>query len=224
MARGGELLAFRELVGEKYSHSGTLTLFIGEVMQESGMQFSDLHAVAVSKGPGSYTGLRIGVSVAKGLCYGLEIPLIAVETLHSMARYCRDTMKNEPRILSPLALEACYCPMIDARRMEVYCSVYSASLEVMHPTDAVVVNEDTFKDLLENHKVFFFGDGAAKCQSTISGFNALFLSENMISARGMIPLALEKYLDNSFENTAYFEPFYLKDFVAGAPRVKGLTV
>jgi tRNA threonylcarbamoyladenosine biosynthesis protein TsaB len=219
----GHLHALREQNGQGYSHSSLLTAFVEEVLQESGIRPSDLSAVAVSKGPGSYTGLRIGVSAAKGLCYGLDIPLIAINSLESMSFHFRESLLQRTDFILPAALEALFCPMFDARRMEVYYGLYDAFLDQKQETRAEVVTEGSFRGLLEQHKVFFFGDGAGKCRPLLDSRNAMVFDDVWPSARGMISLAHEKFLKQEFEDVAYFEPFYLKDFVAGAPRVKGLA-
>jgi tRNA threonylcarbamoyladenosine biosynthesis protein TsaB len=169
----------------------------------------DIDALAVSKGPGSYTGLRIGTSTAKGLCYALDKPLIAIDTLQSMASAALDN-REKPTL---------FCPMLDARRMEVYCAMYDVDLQVKFPVSAVVVDEDTFSDILDKQKVLFFGDGAAKCHAVL-GANpaATFDLEYQLSASSMIMLSHTKYAVGEFEDVAYFQPYYLKEFVAGTPK------
>ncbi len=212
----------RESLGRQYSHSSTLTVFMEEVLREAGKRPVDLHAVAISKGPGSYTGLRIGVSAAKGFCYALDIPLIAVDGLKALTVVAIQHLAKQQHSINPAAVEARFCPMIDARRMEVYYSLFRHDLTVLQETKAEVIDENTFKKLLEEYKVIFFGDGAAKCRPAIKCCNALFLDDIWPSARGMIAEAEQKYARGDFADTAYFEPFYLKDFVAGKPKVKGL--
>ncbi|MFO7999379.1 MAG: tRNA (adenosine(37)-N6)-threonylcarbamoyltransferase complex dimerization subunit type 1 TsaB [Bacteroidales bacterium] len=219
----GHLHALREQNGQDYSHSSLLTTFIEEIIHEAGISMKELSAVAVSQGPGSYTGLRIGVSAAKGLCYGLSIPLIAINSLEAMAYHFREGLLNRSDFILPAALEALFCPMIDARRMEVYYALYDARLREKQKTRAEVITGESFESLLEKHKVFFFGDGAAKCRPLINSTNAMVFNNIWPSAKGMIALAQEKYQTGEYEDLAYFEPFYLKDFLAGKPNVKGLA-
>jgi len=212
IGRDGELIAFKETHTEK-SHATVITLFIREVLKETGIALSDLDAVAVSKGPGSYTGLRIGVSTAKGLCYSLDKPLIAVSTLQAMARR-RVENKSEIPIL--------YCPMIDARRMEVYTAFYDLDNNEVRKTSADIIDENSYADVLDKNKIVFFGDGAAKCKDALSHHaNAIFMDDIFPSAKNMIPLSEKAFNDEQFEDVAYFEPYYLKDFIAGLPSGKG---
>ncbi len=200
---------------EKNAHSTVLTVMIGELMKSAGKTFPDLRAVAVSMGPGSYTGLRIGVSTAKGLCYGLDIPLIAIGTLHAMAAGMK---------IGTPSLNRYYCPMIDAKRMEVYCGLFDPNLNPAGEIRAEIINPDSFSAELASGQVMFAGDGAGKCLPVLGNNpNALFLSDFYPSARFMVNLSAEKFSREEFENVAYFEPFYLKDFIPGIPRVKGLT-
>jgi len=218
----GKLLAMREDTGFQYSHSSSLTIFIEEVMQELQLPFGALHAVAVSRGPGSYTGLRIGVAAAKGLCFALNLPLIAVDTLHSLAIQCIDTHFATMQHNSNPATPILFCPMIDARRMEVYCCLYDQHGKPMGSVEAKIIHSESFDDVLQNHQIVFFGNGAAKSATVIQHPHALFLDGVAASVRGMSLSAAEKFHSKEFEDIAYFEPFYLKDFVAAAPRVKGL--
>jgi tRNA threonylcarbamoyladenosine biosynthesis protein TsaB len=217
----GKLISLQETNTEAYSHSGMLTVFIQNVVREAGISMHELSAVAVSMGPGSYTGLRIGVSAAKGLCYGLDIPLIGIGTLDSMVRQCRDVLTTR-NVIPPEALEAIYCPMIDARRMEVYFCLYDHTLRPMQEVQAAVIGEDSFSEILDSHKLLLFGDGAEKCKTVLTRVNAVLLKDIYPSAKGMIAIAEKKFLGKEFEDVAYFEPFYLKNFVAGIPKVKGL--
>jgi tRNA threonylcarbamoyladenosine biosynthesis protein TsaB len=200
---------------EKNAHSKILTVFIQEALQALNMEFSQLNAVAVSKGPGSYTGLRIGVSAAKGLCYALDIPLIAVNTLQSMAGGIQERFQNKNEDLL-------FCPMIDARRMEVYSALFDRNVAQIRETKAEIIDKNSFSEYLGQSKMIFFGDGAAKCIDAIDHPNALFISDFEPSASHMKFLTEEKYNQQRFEDVAYFEPFYLKDFIAGVPKVKGL--
>ena len=195
-------LALKELVSEGYSHAEQLTIFIEEVLSEVKISINNLNAIALSMGPGSYTGLRIGTSTAKGLCYSLGIPLIAISTLKAMAL---GISKNYDSTL--------YCPMIDARRMEVFAGIYDAENNEIREINADVVDVNTYAKYLKN-EVLFFGDGALKCADIISNENANFI-ECYPSAKDIRTLAFQKYSNNDFEDVAYFEPFYLKDFVAG---------
>jgi tRNA threonylcarbamoyladenosine biosynthesis protein TsaB len=204
LGRDGQLLAAKEL-NAGYTHAENLTVFIEEVMKEAGIAFPALDAIAVSKGPGSYTGLRIGVSAAKGLCYALDRPLISVDTLYSMF----SAVSQLPGHGSPL-----YCPMLDARRMEVYCAVYDQQGRVVEPVSAKIIDENSFSDLLNERSMVFFGDGADKCKEALSHHDhAAFIDNIYPTAKAMVPLAEEKFKKNQVESVAYFEPFYLKDFV-----------
>ena len=200
LSLNGELVNSIEEVSEQYSHSEQLTVFIEELLLNENIKVIDLDAIAISSGPGSYTGLRIGTSTAKGLCYACGIPLIAIPTLDAMA----EGMKNNYPDIQ-------LCPMIDARRMEVYCAVYYSSLA--SSVEAKVINEDSLK-VLSQGSVLFFGDGANKCQNILSHPNANFELGIYPSASDMI-LAENKYKNKKFEDLAYFEPFYLKPFQAG---------
>ena len=200
----------------KNSHAEQLTIFAQQIITEGGYGFKDLDAIAVSKGPGSYTGLRIGVSTAKGLCYSLEKPLIAISTLKAMAAGMIQEIDNE--IDNYL-----FCPMIDARRMEVYSALFSSENKMTRKIKAEVIDENSFLKELETNKIVFGGDGAPKCKEILGqNKNAVFLDEFFPSSKFMAQLAEQKFQNKDFEDVAYFEPFYLKDFVAGIPRVKGL--
>jgi len=199
-------LALKELVSEGYSHAEQLTIFIEEVLSEVKISINNLNAIALSMGPGSYTGLRIGTSTAKGLCYSLGIPLIAISTLKAMA------LGISKNYHFPL-----YCPMIDARRMEVFAGMYDSENNEIREVNADVVDVNTYAEYLKN-EVLFFGDGALKCADIISNENANFI-ECYPSAKDIRTLAFQKYSNNDFEDVAYFEPFYLKDFVAGKKKV-----
>lgn len=194
---------------ERNIHASALTIFIEELLAFAKKDFKDLNAVAVSMGPGSYTGLRIGVSTAKGLCYALDIPLIGVNTLHAMA----SGFINRCFSVNP---QTVFCPMIDARRMEVYAAVFNHEVKLLKDTAAVIIDENSFMDFLENFKVYFFGDGAAKCEDILGQhLNARIMGDFKNSASDMVLIAHEKFNEQEFEDVAYFEPFYLKDFVAG---------
>jgi tRNA threonylcarbamoyladenosine biosynthesis protein TsaB len=208
LAENGKVIAQKEK-NEGYSHAENLTSFIQEVIHQAGRSLSDLDAVAVSKGPGSYTGLRIGVSSAKGLCYGLEKPLIGINTLAHFAGSVTDKTYTYK------------CPMLDARRMEVYCAVYDSNNNCIRQTSADIITETSFADLLERHKVVFFGDGAAKCKQLLQHqANAIFIEDLFPSAVDMAALAEQRYQNKQFEDVAYFEPFYLKEFMSTTPKQK----
>src|SRR5690554_3044418 len=198
----GEVKAIREENNLKYSHAEKLHVFIDEVINEANIEKSNLDAIAVSKGPGSYTGLRIGVSAAKGLCFALDIPLISTLTLEVLAQQ----VKCEDALIIPL---------IDARRMEVYSAVFDKDKTQLRKTKAEVLTEDSFSKYLEQNKSFFLGDGAAKFKPICNHENANFLIDKFPSALDMAPLAEAKFNTNDFEDVAYFEPFYLKEFMSG---------
>lgn len=206
IANAGKLVALKE-VNEGYSHAERIEGLIDDALTQAGMTLSDLDAIAVGKGPGSYTGLRIGVSLAKGLCLGLNIPLIAVNTLATMARH--------PKVMS---FSGVRIPMLDARRMEVYTAGFNSAHEEVFPTQAIVVDGNSF-DFLPDTPVVFMGPGMDKCKEALSHISrAVFLDDIWPSAEGMVGMATEKAQEKAWEDVAYFEPFYLKDFVAGKPK------
>jgi tRNA threonylcarbamoyladenosine biosynthesis protein TsaB len=209
LARDGEVVGVKQ-INERNMHAGVITLFIDELIAAAGVGYNDLDAIAVSSGPGSYTGLRIGVSTAKGLCFALDKPLIAIETLEAMAYGILSSEGYNQET------DTLLCPMIDARRMEVFTTVFNAKGERIKPTSADVIDENSFSDLLKNSKMLFFGDGAEKCRAALSGnANALFSIPFINSATGLTQKAFEKFNNKEFEDVAYFEPYYLKDFIAG---------
>jgi tRNA threonylcarbamoyladenosine biosynthesis protein TsaB len=215
LSEEGKLVGIREITIAN-SHAEMLSTFVEELIIEQGWNYNDLDAIAVSKGPGSYTGLRIGVSSAKGLCYSLEKPLISVSTLQSMA-------KGMLEIISPIDENTLICPMIDARRMEVYSALFDTNNKEVRDIEAQIIDDSSFDKYFKNHILYFAGDGADKCKETFSSQpNARFLDEFEISSKYMIEIATEKFANNEFEDVAYFEPYYLKDFIAGKPRIKGL--
>jgi tRNA threonylcarbamoyladenosine biosynthesis protein TsaB len=212
IAKDGELISHKETTVAN-SHSSLITGFVDDVVKDAGITLNDLSSVCISMGPGSYTGLRIGVSTAKGFCYALGIPLIAINTLQSMANFYAT---NNTEMLTD---ETLLCPMIDARRMEVFTALFNRDAAFVKDTSADIIDEESFKKELSNHKIIFFGDGAEKCKNSLSHCsNAIFNIEFLISSRGMVSLAWEKYQSKEFVNVAYFEPFYLKDFLATIPR------
>ena len=201
LAENGEVLAIRELNDGNYSHAEKLHPFIQELLSEAKITSNDIGAVAVSKGPGSYTGLRIGVSAAKGMCFAIDKPLISIETLKSLAY----SISVEKGLI---------IPMLDARRMEVYFAVYNSTYEEVREIKAEIIDENSFKEELMKGKVYFLGDGATKCKDVITHDNAVFIDDEFPSAKQMAVLSYDKYKKNDIEDVAYFEPFYLKDFVA----------
>ena len=198
-----KLLALKEHRSDDYSHAEQLTLFIKELMQETHLPLNNINAIALSKGPGSYTGLRIGTSTAKGLCYSLGIPLISISTLQAMSYGITSTENFE-----------LFCPMIDARRMEVFSAVYDKDNKEIRPVKADIVNKQTYSTYLKR-EMLFFGDGALKCQEIINDKNANFIKGIFPSAKNLGELANTKFIKKDFEDIVYFEPYYLKDFVAG---------
>ena len=199
LSKNGQTVAIKEISEEQFSHAEKLHLFIKEVLVSGGILLADLNAVAVSKGPGSYTGLRIGVSAAKGLCYALNIPLIAVDTLAVLA--------EKIRIDSGIII-----PMIDARRMEVFTQMFDKDLNTLSTAEALIVDETAFTDINEN--IHLIGDGALKCKTVLTDDKFIY-HEDVIypSANDMSRLSYKKYIENTFEDVAYFEPYYLKDFM-----------
>lgn len=200
LSRDGVLVASKEHNSASYSHSEQLHVFIREVLEEAGVTMAELQAIAVSKGPGSYTGLRIGVSTAKGLCYALDIPLISTRTLRGMA-----LQKN---IDSGLII-----PMLDARRMEVYMAVFDSDYKEVSPTRALVITVDAFQEYAEKGPVYLIGSGATKCKEILEHPNLYFDDRVIPSSKTMCKAAYQKFESGDFEDVAYFEPYYLKDFI-----------
>lgn len=192
------------------SHAEWLGVYVYEAFGYAKENNLKIDAVAVSSGPGSYTGLRIGLSEAKGFCYGLDVPLIAIPSLEILANQVILSGENADF----------FCPMIDARRMEVYTAIFDKDMNQIKSTGAEIIDENSFSDLLSEGKVCFFGDGASKCRTIIKSPNALFLDDVHPLASGMVFLAEKRYKQNKFENLAYFEPFYLKEFNATVPKNK----
>ncbi|MGM9797219.1 MAG: tRNA (adenosine(37)-N6)-threonylcarbamoyltransferase complex dimerization subunit type 1 TsaB [Parabacteroides sp.] len=210
----GEEILFEQHSFDGPSHASLLGVYVERAIQWAKSQDRKLEAVAVSCGPGSYTGLRIGVSVAKGLCFGASIPLISVPTLSLLASTAVRKMGG--------ATDYLYCAMIDARRMEVYAALFDASLQQVRTAMADIVDAQTYTNYLTAGKVCFFGDGAAKCQSVIADPNACFLSGIYPLAAEMAPLSAQAFAEKRFEDVAYFEPFYLKEFQATIAKNKVL--
>ena len=207
------LLSSLDLHQEK-SHSVHLVSSIKYLLESCGIENKEIDAVAISKGPGSYTGLRIGTSTAKGICYAVDAKLIAINTLESMA-FGASLSQHEKVLL---------CPMIDARRMEVYCLLADTEFTIISGTEAKIIEKNSFAEQLENKKILFFGDGAKKCKKVLGGAkNAVFLEGIHPSAIHTGTLAWKAFNNNQFEDLAYFEPFYLKDFIAKKPSAKKMV-
>ncbi|MEM1340476.1 MAG: tRNA (adenosine(37)-N6)-threonylcarbamoyltransferase complex dimerization subunit type 1 TsaB [Bacteroidota bacterium] len=197
----GDVVALVEANTPNYSHGEQLHVFISEAVKKAGLSLAALDAIAVSKGPGSYTGLRIGVAAAKGLCFTLEAPLIAVPTLESMAHQLSLSSGE-------LAL-----PLLDARRMEVYSAVYNHRFEAIRETRAEIIDENAFYAFRKAKQIHLIGSGAAKCQEVLPEGNFSFYTAAVPSAKEMVLLAQARYDQGTFEDVAYFEPYYLKDFI-----------
>ncbi len=218
LSQGEQIIAKKELF-EANSHATHLTVFIQDLFKDlDNYTINDVDAIAVSSGPGSYTGLRIGVSVAKGICYALSKPLIAITSLESLVH----GIKSNEDIKSKIDEKTLFCPMIDARRMEVYTTLFDAQLNMKQEITAEIIDENSFLEELKHHKIVFVGDGADKCKETITHDNAIFIDGMAPLAANMISLAAHKFEKKEFVDVAYFEPFYLKDFVATTPKKKVL--
>ena len=205
VAKNGKTLALKEDYSQGFSHAERLHLYIDEVLKEAGIDSKLLDAIAVSKGPGSYTGLRIGVSSAKGLCFAINKPLISVNTLKSLAMQVHIS-------------EGLIIPMLDARRMEVYSAVFDASNTQIRETQAEILDENSFTEYLNQGKVYFIGNGVEKSKTIIKHENAVFVDGKLPSANEMSLISYDKYQKSDTEDVAYFEPYYLKDFVAIKPK------
>jgi tRNA threonylcarbamoyladenosine biosynthesis protein TsaB len=204
-----KIVGLKESSDER-AHATQLTVFIDQLVKETGISISQLDAIAVSKGPGSYTGLRIGVSAAKGICYAADKPLISISSLESMTQ--GTIILHQSLIINN---EIDYiCPMIDARRMEVYTALYDLINNRINDIEALIVDNTTFRDHLYSKRILFLGNGAEKCKNVINHSNAFFVDDFSPSAKFMLPLALNALASKTFEDVAYFEPCYLKDFVA----------
>lgn len=203
LGKDGTILALKEDYNTSYSHAERLHIYIQEILKENGLNPDDLDAVAVSQGPGSYTGLRIGVAAAKGLCFSLDIPLLSISTLTSLAYQ----VSSEESVF--------IFPLLDARRMEVYTAGFTAEKKEVAKAEAKILEEDSFNVFLQKGKVTFIGDGADKFQKICKHRNAQFRGSSLPSAKEMVSLAQLKFQEEDFEDVAYFEPFYLKDFMAG---------
>ena len=212
----GECLSMRKDESGN-NHSRVIGVFTQQLLQEAESKGWKVAAVALSQGPGSYTGLRIGTSFAKGLCYGMDIPLIAIPTLKIMAWAVAQRLKAEG-----VHSDALLCPMIDARRMEVYSAVYDMELNEAEAVSAKIIDQESFSDLLANRKIYFFGNGSNKCKDAITSHNATFIDGVNPLATDMAVMAHEAYNKKEFADVAYFEPFYLKDFIATKPKRLGV--
>jgi len=207
LSKNGETLVLKEDNDKNYSHAERLHVYIDDVLKEANIKSNELEAISVSKGPGSYTGLRIGVSAAKGLCFALDKPLISIPTLDALAHQVK---MDDGIIVS----------MLDARRMEVYSAIYDSNYNQIRETQAQILDETSFNDYLEQGKVYFIGNGVEKTKTLINHPNAIFIEDKLPSANDMSLLADTKYKKNDTEDVAYFEPYYLKDFVALKPKSK----
>lgn len=204
-ANNGELIACKE-IDNGYTHAENLHVFINDLLIQEKVMPSRLDAIAVGSGPGSYTGLRIGVSTAKGLAYSLQKPLIAVNTLSTMALAAKEKLNSDTLL----------CPMLDARRMEVYCAVFDKDLNAIKETSAQIITEENLDYFALNKPMTFFGDGMPKCKSLLQNLpEASFVEEVVPSSKQLAKLSYEKFKQQQFEDVAYFEPFYLKDFMIG---------
>ena len=198
LAQNGKTVLCKEIAEQGFSHAEKLHVFIEEIVNEANLNFSEIKAVAVSKGPGSYTGLRIGVSAAKGLCYALQIPLISIDTMQVLAKKA--------------VVDGLIVPMIDARRMEVYSAIFDKNHNKIKEVEAEILTENSYQDF--DQTIYFVGDCQEKCKTVLVKDNFKFLPEIVFpSANEMSQLSFEKFQNNDFEDVAYFEPFYLKDFM-----------
>ena len=205
LSKNDKVIAFKEYNDANYSHSELLHQFILEVLNLAELKIEDLSAVAISKGPGSYTGLRIGVSAAKGLCYALNIPLISIDTLESLSYQIEIS-------------EGYIVPVLDARRMEVYSAVFNYRQEMVETVRAQIISSESFGEFLSDNAVYFLGSGANKISNVVKHLNANFVLDRLPSAKQMAALAYQKYQKGNTEDVAYFEPFYLKDFKITKPK------
>ena len=201
LAKEGTVIGLKEDNNLSYSHAERLHVYIDEVLKTANVSKNQLSAIAISKGPGSYTGLRIGVSAAKGLCYALKIPLISIPTLEALAH----------QVEYPNGVVVA---MLDARRLEVYSAIYDSNFQETRTTEAEIITSESYRELLESSAVYFIGNGVAKTKALITHQNAHFIENKLPSAKQMCALSFDKFKSNTFEDVAYFEPFYLKDFIA----------
>ncbi|AXT18940.1 tRNA (adenosine(37)-N6)-threonylcarbamoyltransferase complex dimerization subunit type 1 TsaB [Flavobacteriaceae bacterium AU392] len=204
LSKDGETLVLKEDYNNNFSHAERLHMYIDDVLKQAKIEKQNLNAIAVSKGPGSYTGLRIGVSAVKGLCFALNKPLISVSTLEVLANDLKGVIEKDSLIVA----------MLDARRMEVYSAVFDSDCNQVRDIEAEVLNESSFNTYLKNDKVYFIGSGVEKTKNLITNSNAVFVEGKLPSANQMSQLSSIKYKKNDIEDVAYFEPYYLKDFVS----------
>jgi len=219
VARDGNCISVarsKELMG----HAANLTLLIEKVLEQSETGINQLDAVAVSQGPGSYTGLRIGVSTAKGIAYASDLRLIGVPTLQALAIEAKQSGISR-KLFEKKKIDL-LCSMIDARRMEVYSAIFDTEYNLFRDVEAEIINDESYREVLSERKVLFFGNGSEKCKELINHKNAFFLDGLDASAGSMVPLSEKLYNENKFEDLAYFEPFYLKDFIPTTPKNKVL--
>jgi tRNA threonylcarbamoyladenosine biosynthesis protein TsaB len=224
---------------EGNAHAAQLTTLIAQSLFEAGIELKEVDAIAVSKGPGSYTGLRVGVSTAKGLCYALDKPLIGIPTLQALQaivvgegrqsavgkpQFFNNNKADSGQYTADFTQDSLFIPMLDARRMEVYCAGYDINGNEVRITEAKVIDETAFAQELNNGPVYFIGNGVAKCKTTITHPNAFFIDDIHCSAIGMVKLAITAFEQQQFEDVAYFEPFYLKDFVGTIPQKNDFKV
>jgi tRNA threonylcarbamoyladenosine biosynthesis protein TsaB len=220
LSEGDRLLSLMES-GQERSHATLLNRFIRQSAEQAGKSLNELQGVAVSKGPGSYTGLRIGVSTAKGIAYALQVPLLAVGTLEHMAGGVLDH-PGLTALKSVHGEKLLLCPMLDARRMEVYAAFYTLKNRLFREVSADIIQPGSYRGILEIHPVCFFGNGAEKCRTVLKHPNAFFIDGIHPSASSMIHPVFRRFQEKEFEDVAYFEPLYLKDFIATIPRKKVL--
>ena len=219
LAKHGKLISLKESKQDK-SHAELLTVFIENILNTNNLKASSLDAVAVSKGPGSYTGLRIGVSAAKGICYSINKPLIGISTLQAMAYGIINRKRVTVLNSSTHKHNTWFCPMIDARRQEVYSAFFDSKNQLKREVSADIIETNSYKDILDERAVIFFGNGSEKCKNILKSKNAFFLDNISPSAKNMLVLSEKAFNNKEFEDTAYFEPFYLKDFVAIPPKTR----
>ena len=201
LSENGSVVGLKEDNNLEYSHAERLHVYIDDVLKAAKVSIDQLDAIAISKGPGSYTGLRIGVSAAKGLCYALKLPLISVPTLEALAH----------QVDAPKGVVVA---MLDARRQEVYSAIYDEHFSEIRPTEAEVLTPESYQEQLDSSTVYFIGNGVAKTKTLITHANAHFIEGKLPSAKQMCALSFEKFKATNFEDVAYFEPYYLKDFIA----------
>jgi len=211
LSKKGKIVDFRENKDGR-NHARLMAVYLQDLMTKNNIDYNLIDAIAVSKGPGSYTGLRIGVSIAKGLCYAQDIPLIAISPLQAMSDYVR---LNKDKFNIPDNKDLIFAPMIDARRMEVYTASYDVNNNEIKPVCAKILDNNSFKEELEKNPVVFFGNGSEKAKKVIKDANAFFIPNIICSSRFMNNLSYKSFIENKFEDVAYFEPFYLKNFIAG---------